>query len=189
MRKRMGLKRNQVIREELLDLLKKDAYMRKKVILSSGKESDFYIDVRRVSLSSTGSYLIAHCLWDLIKHDDMSAIGGPTLGADPIVGAVCLVACDHHQDLKGFIIRKSPKKHGQQQLIEGKELTASDKVILIDDVATSGGSLVKALSVMKEHRIEVVKCVAVVDRAEGARETIEATGVPFVSLFSKEDFV
>jgi len=177
------------MKQELLELLKKDAYAKKEIVLSSGRMSDFYIDVRRVSLTSHGIYLISHCLWNLVKDEDITAIGGPTLGADPIVAGLCMVADQNRRSLRGFLIRKTPKKHGQQQLIEGKELASSDRVILIDDVATSGGSFIKALDVMKTNNINVVKCLCVVDRQEGATEEIEKAGSRLSSLFRKEDFI
>ncbi|MBN2483239.1 MAG: orotate phosphoribosyltransferase [Candidatus Omnitrophica bacterium] len=183
------LKKAAVMKAELLALLKKDAYFKKEITLSSGKKSNFYIDVRRVSLSSYGLYLLSHCLWDMIKDEDIAAIGGPTLGADPIVGGLCMVAADEQRALGGFLIRKTPKKHGQQQLIEGKELPAGTRVVLLDDVATSGGSFINALAVMKENNIDVVRCLCVVDRQEGACEEIEKAGSSLTALFVKKDFL
>jgi orotate phosphoribosyltransferase len=176
------------MKQELLALLKKDAWFKGEVKLSSGKVSNFYIDVRRVSLSSRGIYLISHLVWDLIKDDAITALGGPTLGADPIVGAVCLVACENNKTLGGFLIRKTPKEHGRQQLIEGKELSWGDRVVILDDVATSGFSLVGAAQVLEKEKIKVVKAVAVIDRQEGAKESLAKINCPLVSLFTKADF-
>jgi orotate phosphoribosyltransferase len=176
------------MKEKLLTLLKKDAWFKGQVKLSSGKISDFYIDIRRVSLSSEGIYLISHLVWDLISKDDISAIGGPTLGADPIVGAVCYLAHEDKKSLKGFLIRKTPKEHGRQQLIEGKELSSEDKVMIIDDVATSGSSLIKSLEILRAEHINVVKAMVVVDREEGAYDNLAKLSCPLVSLFTKADF-
>ncbi len=176
------------MRKQLLSLLKKEAFSKKKVKLSSGKISNFYIDVRKVSLSPEGIYLISHLIFRLIKNQNITAIGGPTLGADPIVGGVCYLAHKNKRKLKGFLIRKSPKKHGQQRLIEGQKLAASDKVVIVDDVATSGGSLIRALDVLKGEKIKVKQAIAIVDREEGAKEYLSKLDCPLTSLFTKSDF-
>jgi len=176
------------MREQLLALLKKDAWYKGEVKLSSGKVSNFYIDVRRVSLSSEGIYLISHLVWDMIKNDNVSAIGGPTLGADPIVAGVCMLAHMDKKNLKGFLIRKTPKSHGRQQLIEGKELSKGERVVIVDDVATSGSSLITAIEILSKENIEIVKAVSVIDREEGAIENLSKLNCPLVSLFKKSDF-
>ncbi len=176
------------MKEELLSLLKKDAWYKGEVKLSSGKTSNFYIDVRRVSLSSGGIYLISHLMWELIKGDEITAIGGPTLGADPIVAGVCMVSHMNKKPLNAFLIRKTPKSHGRQQLIEGKELTPSDKVAIVDDVATSGSSLIKSIEVLSKEKIKIVKALTVIDREEGASENLAKLNCPLVSLFKKSDF-
>ncbi len=176
-------------KQKLLSLLKKEAYLKKRVKLSSGRISNFYIDVRKVSLNSQGIYLISQLIFKLIKNDKINAFGGPSLGADPIVGGVCLLAHKAKKKLKGFIIRKSPKKHGRQKLIEGQALKPKDKVIIVDDVATSGGSLIKAIEVLKKEKIKVIKAIAVVDRQEGAKENLAKLNCPLVSLFVKADFL
>lgn len=176
-------------KQQLLSLLKKEAFLKKRVKLSSGKISNFYIDVRKVSLSPKGVYLISHLVFGLIKNKSIQAIGGPTLGADPIVSGVCFLAHKNKRKLKGFLIRKSPKKHGSQKLIEGQILFPKDKVIIVDDVATSGSSLIKAIDVLRSMQIKVIKAVVVVDREEGAKENLLRLGCPLVSLFIKTDFL
>jgi orotate phosphoribosyltransferase len=177
------------MKRKLFNLLKNEALFKGAVTLSSGKVSNFYIDVRRVSLSSGGIYLISHLFWRLIKDEVISAIGGPTLGADPIVAGVCMIAHKNKKALKGFLIRKNPKEHGRQQLIEGKELGPGEGVVIIDDVATSGSSLIKAIEVLEKEKVKVVKALVVVDREEGARENLARLNCPLVSLFSKSDFL
>jgi len=139
-------------RKQLLILLKKEAFLKKRVTLSSGRISNFYIDVRKVSLSPKGVYLISHLIFTLLKAQKISAIGGPTLGADPIVGGICCLAYKNKKKLKGFLIRKSPKKHGRQKLIEGPALNPGERVVIIDDVATSGFSLIKSIEVLKKEK-------------------------------------
>ncbi len=176
-------------KKELLNLLKKKAFLRKKVKLSSGRISNFYIDVRKVSLSPRGVYLISHLIFNLLKNKKINAIGGPTLGADPIVSGVCYLAHKNKRKLKGFLIRKSPKKHGRQKLIEGPALASGERVVIVDDVATSGYSLIKAIKVLKKGKIRVVVAVSVVDREEGAREALARYKCPLISLFAKSDFL
>ena len=176
-------------KKELLVLLKKKAFLKKKVKLSSGRISNFYIDVRKVSLSPKGVYLISHLIFNLLRGRKVTAIGGPTLGADPIVSGVCYLAYKHKKKLKGFLIRKLPKKHGRQKLIEGQVLVSGDKAVVVDDVATSGSSLIKAIEVLHKEKIKVAAVVSVVDREEGAREALAGYNCPFISLFTKSDFL
>jgi len=176
-------------KKELLALLKRKAFLKKRIKLSSGRISNFYIDVRKVSLSPKGVYLISHLIFNLLKPKKVTAIGGPTLGADPIVSGVCYLAYKREKKLKGFLIRKSPKKHGRQKLIEGQVLLPGERVVIVDDVATSGSSLIKAIEVLKKERIKVVAAVSVVDREEGAREALARHNCPLISLFAKSDFL
>jgi orotate phosphoribosyltransferase len=176
------------MKKRLLKLLKKEAFINKRIKLSSGKISNFYIDVRKVSLTPEGLYLISNLLWKFIKDEDIDAIGGPTLGADPIVSGICLIAYKNKKPLKGFLIRKAPKKYGCQKMIEGK-ISSRDKVILIDDVATTGSSLIKVIEVLKKEKAKVTKVFVVVDREEGAKENLLRLGYPLFSLFTKKDFI
>lgn len=177
------------MRKTLLALLKKDAFFKKKIKLSSGKISNYYVDVRKVSLNPEGIYLISHLIFKLIKNDKINAIGGPTLGADPIVSGVSFLAYKNKKKLKGFLIRKNPKKHGRQKLIEGQELKKGDKVILFDDVATSGSSIIRSIEVLRKEKIKVLKAVTVIDREEGAKENLAKFNCPLESLFTKSDFL
>jgi len=176
------------VKKQLLDILKRDAYVKGKVRLASGKISDFYIDVRKVSISPAGVYLISHLIWKIIRDEKIDAIGGPTLGADPIVSGLCFLAYKDKKKLGAFLIRKAAKEHGTQRLIEGKDLRPGSKVIIFDDVATSGGSLINSIKVLQEKKVKVVKAVVVVDREEGARENLADLGCGLVSLFTRKDF-
>ena len=181
--------KKQTIRQELLGIIRKDAFFKKKVVLSSGKVSNYYVDVRRISLSSRGIYLTSRLIWDIVKKEKATAFGGPTLGADPIVAGVCLLAAQEGKTLKGFIIRKEPKKHGRQNLIEGKELSKKDKIIIVDDTATSGSSLIKSIEALKQSGLKPFKAIAVVDREEGARDNLAKLNCPLISLFKAGEIV
>jgi len=177
------------MKKKLIAIIKKDAFFKKKVVLSSGKVSNYYVDLRRVSLSSDGLYYMSKLIWNNIKKLNPTAVGGPTLGADPIVGGICMLAHKEGKKLKAFLVRKIPKKHGQQNMIEGKELTKKDRVILLDDVATSGGSLVKSLEALKESKIKVLKTMVVLDRKEGAEEVFKKMKCDFESILTIDDLL
>ena len=175
-------------KEKLLNILKKEAFFREKITLSSGKQSDYYIDARRVTLSAEGAYLCAKIILDVVKNDSYEAIGGPTLGADPLVGAIAVLSHQAHKPTKTFIIRKAPKAHGKQQQIEGPLLSDGAKVILIDDVATTGKAFLESLEVLKKNNIKPLKAICIVDRNEGAKEALAKEGCPLISIFSIDQF-
>ncbi len=179
----MAAEENQQEREELKQLIVDDAYFKEKIILSSGKTSDYYIDARLVTLSARGAYLCARMILKLIDGANIAAIGGPTLGADPMVGAIAVLSLQSGKPLNTFIIRKTPKSYGKQQQIEGPSLKRDDHVILIDDVATTGKAFVQSIDVLTSLGIHVDKAICLVDRGEGAREAVAAKGCEFVSIF------
>ena len=176
------------MKQQLFKLLERDAFRKQRVVLASGKISDYYIDVRKVSISPAGIYYISHLIFRIIRDEPIDAFGGPTLGADPIVGAVAFLSHKNKKPLKTFLIRKTPKAHGSQKLIEGQTLTAGQKVIVVDDVATSGGSIIRSIEALKEAKVKVVKAITIVDRQEGAVENLAKYNCPLVSLFTKDDF-
>lgn len=171
-------------KQALLHLIKKEAYFREKIILSSGKESDYYIDARRVTLSGTGVTLCARLILDLVKNDQFDAIGGPTLGADPMVGAIGVLSLQAGKPVNTFIIRKAPKPHGKQQQVEGPLLKEGGRVILIDDVATTGKAFLESIDVLAKMNIKTPKAICIVDRNEGAKEALKQKGCALVSIFN-----
>jgi len=179
----MKVKSIQEEREELRQIIVKDAYFKEKITLTSGKESDYYIDARRVTLSAHGAYLCARMILDVIGDDTIDAIGGPTLGADPMVGAIAVLSHQAERPVNTFIIRKSPKAHGKQQQIEGPLLEKGSRVVLIDDVATTGKAFIQSIDVLTEAGIQIHKVICIVDRQEGARQAISEKGCELVSLF------
>ena len=175
------------LKKELIRLIKKEAFFKQKVVLASGRTSNFYIDIRRISLTSKGAFLIANLLWEKLKDEKFDAVGGLTLGADPILSALAYHAHTKGKSLNTFIIRKTPKKHGQNRLIEGPILKKGSSVILVDDVATSGGSLVDSIKKLKSLKLKVVKAFVVVDRREGATRRIARFKCPLGSLLTLND--
>ena len=174
-------------REELLQLIKSEAYFREKITLSSGKESDYYIDARLITLTPRGAYLCAKEMLALVQDDTYDAIGGPTLGADPMIGAIGVVSLQAGSPKNLFIIRKEAKAHGKGKQTEGPALKVGAKVIVIDDVATTGKAFLHALEVLTKMGVDVLKCVAIVDREEGAAEAVAAAGSTLVSVFKASE--
>jgi len=176
------------MRQRLLTLLTEQAYFRQPVILSSGKPSDYYIDCRRVTLSGEGAYLTAKLFLAALAAIPVQAVGGLTLGADPIVAAMAAVSFAEGRPLQGFIVRKEAKKHGRRRSIEGPELPPGAAVAIVDDVATTGGSLLTAIQRVQEEtdwRIAQVLCL--VDRQEGAQARLAQAGHELITLFTAQD--
>jgi orotate phosphoribosyltransferase len=176
------------LKAQLHSLLEKEALKRGKFILSSGKTSDYYLDGRVITLTPEGAYLVAKIMLELIKDEDIEALGGPTLGADPIVGAVAVLSYMQKKPLKTFIVRKATKEHGRQRQIEGPELRPASKVILIDDVATTGKALIEAKFALDKLGVLVNKAIVIVDREEGAAENLAKVGLKLESIFKIQDF-
>ena len=175
------------LKARLLALLKRDALKRGKFVLSSGKTSNYYLDGRIITLTPEGAYLVAAIILELIKNKGIDAIGGPTLGADPIVGAIAALSHINKIAVKTFIVRKGAKEHGMQRQIEGPALKKGDKVILVDDVATTGGSLIEAREALDKIGVRVEKAIVIVDRQEGAKENLTQAGIKLESIFTIED--
>ncbi len=175
------------LKNRLLELLKKEALKKGQFILSSGKTSNYYLDGRIITLTPEGAYLTANIILGLIKDRGINAIGGPTLGADPIVGAIAALSYVNNISLKTFIVRKSAKEHGTQRQIEGPALKKGDSAILVDDVATTGKSLVEAKEALEEIGVNAAAAIVIVDRGEGARENLAKAGLKLESIFTIEE--
>lgn len=176
----------------LKELLIKLSYEKKDVILASGKKSDFYFDGRQTALNPQGAYLLGEAFFDLIQKAPLpiEAVGGPTLGADPLVSAISVVSYLKKKPIPAFIIRKEPKKHGSQVWIEGlKNLKAGMSVAIIEDVITTGGSSLQAALRAKEAGLKVVAVFAVIDREEGGKEALQKAGYPLKALFTKSELL
>lgn len=171
----------------LLTLLKQEAFKKGEFILSSGKRSNYYLDGRIISLSPEGAFLIASIILELIKDKSVDAIGGPTLGADPILGAVAALSHINCAPINTFIVRKSAKEHGAQRLIEGPQLKRGSRVVLVDDVATTGKALVEAKEALDKIGAVVDLAIVIVDRDEGAKENLARAGLKLESIFRIED--
>ncbi|MFW6107261.1 MAG: orotate phosphoribosyltransferase [bacterium] len=173
-------------RDRLRDLVLREGVRRGAITLASGQRSDYYIDCRKVTTHPQGAFLVAEIILDMLAGDDVAAIGGPTLGADPIVGAVCYASHCRGRPLHGFMVRKATKQHGMQNLIEG-HLPPGGRVAVIEDVLTTGGSVLRAVQAVEKAGARVVCVVGVVDRLAGAREKLETADRRFSPIFTIDD--
>jgi len=178
-------------REQLRDLITELAVVRGPVTLSSGAQADYYVDLRRVTLHHRAAPLVGHVLLDLLEEAglgtaEVDAVGGLTLGADPVATALLHAAASRGQDLDAFVVRKEAKGHGMQRRIEGPDI-AGRRVVVLEDTSTTGASPIAAVEAARAAGAEVVAVAVIVDRATGARERIEALGVPYFSLFGLAD--
>ncbi len=180
--------KNQELRKQLYGLIKEKAYHEGDIRLSSGKMSRYYLDARAVTLSSEGAYLVGNLIFDLVKGFHARAVGGPTLGADPIVGALAVVSFQNKQPINTFLIRKTPKAHGRMLQIEGPALEAGDEVVLLDDVATTGGSLIDSIEILKKMDVCVRQAVVIIDREEGAADNLSKYDCSLASIFKAREF-
>jgi orotate phosphoribosyltransferase len=178
-------------KQHLKDLLTKLSYENRVVTLASGKKSSFYFDGKQTSLHPEGQVLLGQFLFKEIQKNfpEAQAIGGPTLGADPLVSAISYTSFLEKNPYPAFIIRKEPKKHGTSAWIEGvKNIREGMKVVIIEDVITTGGSALKAIEHIEYMNFDILGILSVIDREEGGRENLESKGFKFHSLFKKSDF-
>jgi orotate phosphoribosyltransferase len=175
-------------RERLMALLKRDALRTGTFTLASGRSSHYYVDGRKVTLSAEGAALIgAGVLRLLADLPEVAAVGGLTMGADPIVGATLAVAgAGVRPGLRGFLVRKEAKAHGTGQLVEGP-VAAGETVAIVDDVATTGGSSLQAVAAAEALGCKVARVIAVLDRLEGAADAFAARGIDFKTLVTIRD--
>ncbi len=178
-------------REQLRDLIAELAVVHGRVTLSSGAKADYYVDLRRVTLHHRAAPLVGHVLLDRLEElgfgtAEVDAVGGLTLGADPVATALLHAAASRGQDLDAFVVRKEAKGHGMQRRVEGPDI-AGRRVVVLEDTSTTGASPIAAVEAAREAGAEVVAVAVIVDRATGARERIEALGVPYHSLYDLAD--
>ncbi len=182
----------QAERDELMQIVRELSYEQREVTLASGRKSTFYFDGKQTTLHARGGLLVGKAFWGEVKafEGPIDGVGGLTLGADPIATATSIAAELDGQRAHAFIIRKEPKGHGTGQWLEGrKNLPAGSRVVIVEDVTTTGGSSLKAVERAREEGLEVVGIVTLVDREEGARENIEGAGIPLRAVFTRTQVV
>lgn len=174
-------------RPKLLALFRERALKFGDFTLASGKKSTYYLDGKQISLHSEGLRQVSEGLLDLLADVEFEAIGGMSIGADPIVGGVLAVAAARGRSLDGFLIRKEAKGHGTNRFVEGP-VKPTARVVVIDDVVTTGGSSLQAADRIVEFGCQVVQVVGVIDRMEGGAANFAARNIPFRSLLTIQDF-
>ena len=171
-------------RDRLLAEIKSKGVVHGKVILSSGQEADYYVDLRRITLDGTAAPLVGRVMLDLTADLDYEAVGGLTLGADPVATAMLHAAAARGRSLDAFVVRKAGKAHGLQRRIEGPDV-AGRRVLAVEDTSTTGNSVLTAVEALREAGAEVVGVATIVDRGAGPR--IRETGLPYRTAFTLTD--
>jgi orotate phosphoribosyltransferase len=173
-------------KERLRNLILEKAVKRGEFILTSGQKSNYYINGKLLSLDSEGLALMAEFFLREIEGENIEAVGGMSIGADPIVGAVLTLAAQHGLRLDGFLIRKEPKGHGTRSQVEGP-VKENTRVAIIEDVTTTGGSSLKAIEAIKPLNCRIVKIITLVDRQQGAIENFKKAGYTYKPIFTREE--
>lgn len=182
---------NPTPRERLAALVRELAVVHGRVTLASGREADYYVDLRRATLHHEAAPLIGHLLLDLLEEaglgpGEVDAVGGLTLGADPVAAALLHAAASRGLALDAFVVRKEGKAHGLQRRIEGPDV-AGRRVVAVEDTSTTGGSVLTAVEALREAGADVRGVAVIVDRDTGAREAVEAAGLPYHAVLSLAD--
>lgn len=172
-----------LLRQTLLDLIVKYAYVEGDFVLSSGAKSTYYINCKQVTLRAEGALALGRLLFKLLP-EGTDAVAGLTLGADPMVSAVSLVSAWENQPIPALIIRKKPKGHGTKAYIEGPSLAEKAKIVVLEDVVTTGGSALTAVERLEAAGYQVTQILSLVDREQGGTELYESKGIKFQALFS-----
>jgi orotate phosphoribosyltransferase len=175
-------------RQKLLALLEQRSFKHGTFQLASGATSNYYIDGRMTAVFSAGAYLIGQVLFEHTRDLSIDAVGGMEVGAVPLTAAIAIHYHLAGRTMEGFWVRDRTKSHGMKKLVEGAELGKGSRVVVLDDVITSGGSAFKAVEAVKELGCEVVQVLALVDRLQGASAFFSEKGIPFRSVFTIRDF-
>jgi orotate phosphoribosyltransferase len=174
-------------RQRLIDLFRERALKFGDFTLASGRKASYYLDGKQITLHSEGLRLVSEGLLELLEGVPYQAIGGMSIGADPIIGGVLAASGTRGGNLLGFLVRKEPKGHGTKRFVEGP-VQPGMKVVIVDDVVTTGGSSLDAIDRIQEFGCEVVQVVAIIDRMEGGAASFSARNLPFASLLTIRDF-
>jgi orotate phosphoribosyltransferase len=179
-------------RARLADIIRARSFGRGEITLASGRKSDFYFNLKPTMLDPEGAALLAELTFDALKDDKLDYIGGLEMGAVPLAGAIAQLSWLKNHPIAAFFVRKKPKEHGARLAVEGLakgETLQGKRVVIVEDVTTTGGSAIKALDAVREAGAEVVVVYTMVDREEGAAESFAQAGVPFRSLYKASEFL
>lgn len=178
------------LKKKLAKLLLRLSYKEGDFTLTSGKKSEYYFDCKQTALHAEGGYLIGRLFFEMLKKYDVDGVGGMTLGADPLITGVTVVSHLEGRPLPGFIIRKKSKGHGTDQYLEGlANFKEGDKVVLLEDVCTTGGTLITAAQRVRDAGLNIVGVLAVLDREEGGRDKLKEAGLELDSIFTRQELL
>ncbi len=180
----------EILRKRLAKILFERSYKEGDFTLSSGRKSSYYFDCRQTALHPEGSWLLGTLFNKMLSSFNISAVGGMTLGADPLISATTVISHEIGKPLSGLIVRKEAKNHGTEAYVEGlMNVKPGDQVAMLEDVVTTGGSLLKSCERIKAIGLSIVVLCAVLDREEGGKEIIHNSGYEFFSLFTRKELV
>jgi orotate phosphoribosyltransferase len=179
-------------RAELFELIRTRSFGRGKIKLASGRESDYYIDMRPTTVHPAGATCVGELIVDALEGLSVDFVGGLEMGAVPIATAAAIASHRRGRDIGAFFVRKKPKDHGAKKLIEGLpkgESLRGRNVVVVEDVTTTGGSALQAVAALREESANIVLVLTIVDRLEGAAETFAGEKLPFRALFTADEFL
>lgn len=178
------------VRRTLAKLLYEKSYIEGEITLTSGKKSDYYFDCKQTALHPEGAWCIGTLFLDLLRGIDVQGVGGMTLGADPLVSSVTVLSHLAGRPLPGFIVRKEAKGHGTGRYLEGLgNFAPGMKVAMLEDVVTTGGTLIKACERVRDAGLEIVAVCTILDREEGGRENLARAGYDLLSVFTRAELL
>lgn len=178
------------LKQDLARLLMEKSYIEGDFTLTSGRKSDYYFDCKPTALHPLGAYLLGNLFMDLLEGVDIDGVGGMTLGADPLVSSVTVISHLRGRPLPGLIVRKNAKGHGTGQYLEGLgNFKSGAKVAMLEDVVTTGGTLIKACGRIADAGLKVAAVLCVLDREEGGRENLEAAGYRLTSIYTRSELL
>jgi orotate phosphoribosyltransferase len=175
-------------RQKLFAILKEKAFRRGRITLASGRESDFYFDMKPAMLDPEGAALMAELILQEIQDVKADCVGGLEMGAVPLIAPVAMRSLDFGRRLPGFFVRKAVKDHGTKKRVDGNDI-AGKSVVILEDVTTTGGSAMDAVKAVTEAGAKVALVISILDRGEGAADLYAEAGIPFKSLFRAEEFL
>jgi orotate phosphoribosyltransferase len=179
-------------RARLHDIIRRRSFGRGEVTLASGRKSDFYFNLKPTMLDPEGAALLAEVTYEALRDDELDYIGGLEMGAVPLAGAIAQLSWLKGHPIAAFFVRKKPKEHGARLAIEGLakgETLEGKRVVVVEDVTTTGGSAIKAVEALREVGANVVLVLTMVDREEGANDTFAQAGLPFRSIYRASEFL
>jgi orotate phosphoribosyltransferase len=179
-------------RARLADIIRARSFGRGEITLASGRKSDFYFNLKPTMLDPEGAALLAELTFDALREDNLDYVGGLEMGAVPLAGAIAQLSWLKNHPIAAFFVRKKPKEHGARLAVEGLakgETLQGKRIVIVEDVTTTGGSAIKALEAVRDAGGDVVLVYTMVDREEGATENFAQAGVPFRALYKASEFL